>query len=106
MFNLKTIPLVIGLGIILMIPWHIKPDHQQAPRNPIPIDTLYFKSTIQPILQKNCSPCHFPGGKMYAKMPFDKGETIVTHEAGALRRLSDTAERGRIEQFIKASKHH
>jgi hypothetical protein len=67
-------------------------------------DTLDFKKDIQPILQKNCSPCHFPGGKMYERMPFDKGETIISHEAGALKRFRDLHEKALVIQFIKQSK--
>ncbi|HKC35023.1 MAG TPA: hypothetical protein VKB95_03140 [Chitinophagaceae bacterium] len=50
-------------------------------------DTIHFASQIQPILVKNCSPCHFTGGKMYERMPFDKDTTIINHEAGVLRRI-------------------
>lgn len=50
-------------------------------------DTIDFASQIQPILVKNCSPCHFTGGKMYDKMPFDKDTTIVNHEKGILKRM-------------------
>jgi len=46
-----------------------------------------FHSQIQPILVKNCSPCHFTGGKMYERMPFDKDTIIINHEAGILRRI-------------------
>jgi len=66
-------------------------------------DTIDFKTQIQPILQKNCSPCHFPGGKMYEKMPFDKGETIISHEAVA-KRLKDENEATLIKQFIQQDK--
>jgi len=50
-------------------------------------DTIHFTSQIQPILEKNCSPCHFTGGKMYERMPFNKDTTIINHEAGILRRI-------------------
>jgi hypothetical protein len=50
-------------------------------------DTIHFANQIQPILVKNCSPCHFTGGKMYERMPFDKDTTIINHEAGILRRI-------------------
>ena len=50
-------------------------------------DTIHFASQIQPILVKNCSPCHFTGGKMYERMPFDKDTTIIGHKAGILRRI-------------------
>jgi len=50
-------------------------------------DTIDFVTQVQPILVKNCSPCHFTGGKMYERMPFDKDTTIINHEKGILRRI-------------------
>src|SRR4026207_178990 len=50
-------------------------------------DTINFTSQVQPILIKNCSPCHFTGGKMYERMPFDKDTTIINHENGVLKRI-------------------
>ena len=57
--------------------------------NPVTIikDTIDFGSQVQPILVKNCSPCHFTGGKMYERMPFDKDTTIINHEKGILKRF-------------------
>ncbi|MEP6948032.1 MAG: hypothetical protein ABI863_02100 [Ginsengibacter sp.] len=40
-------------------------------------DTISFTSQILPILVSHCSPCHFTGGKMYERLPFDTRETIV-----------------------------
>jgi len=48
-----------------------------------------FDKDIVPILKARCSPCHFPGGKMYEKMPFDKAKTITDHSAGVSRRMKD-----------------
>jgi hypothetical protein len=67
-------------------------------------DTVDFKTQIQPILQKNCTPCHFPGGKMYDKMPFDKGETIIGHKSGILKRFKKEEEVTAIKQFIEQNK--
>ena len=50
-------------------------------------DSVNYASQIQPVLQQKCSPCHFTGGKMYERMPFDKDTTIINHEAGILRRI-------------------
>jgi len=60
-------------------------------------DTIDFATQIQPILIKNCSPCHFTGGKMYQRMPFDKDTTIINHQAGILRRI-----RGEENTLIKS----
>ena len=67
-------------------------------------DTIHFASQIQPILIKNCSPCHFTGGKMYERMPFDKDTTVINHEAGILRRIKgeeNTLIRSFIQQQLK-----
>jgi len=63
-------------------------------------DTISFILQIQPILVNRCSPCHFTGGKMYERMPFDKGETIVNHEVALLRRIKDEKEKALIQKFI------
>ena len=68
------------------------------------VDTVNFKTQIQPILQKNCSPCHFHGGKMFGKMPFDKSETIISHEAGVLKRFKIQSEIDLVKQFIPQNK--
>jgi hypothetical protein len=62
-----------------------------------------FKSSIQPILQSRCSPCHFPGGKMYGRMPFDSATTITAHREGILRRIKDSTENEKLKLFIDQS---
>jgi hypothetical protein len=67
-------------------------------------DTLNFKTQVQPIFEKRCSPCHFPGGKMYDKLPFDQGETIINHQAGILRRIKGENDVRVIKQYLEQSK--
>ena len=67
-------------------------------------DTIDFTSQVQPILVKNCSPCHFTGGKMYDKLPFDKDTTIINHQVTVLKRIKgeeNTLVRSFIEQKTK-----
>jgi len=66
-------------------------------------DTIDFAAQIQPILVKNCSPCHFTGGKMYQKMPFDKATTILNHEKGILKRIKGD-ENALFKTFIQQNK--
>lgn len=66
-----------------------------------PVD---FKTQVQPILVKNCSPCHFPGGKLYEKLPFDKAEIITSHEKGIVKRINDETEKNTIKLFIEQKK--
>jgi len=61
--------------------------------------TINFKAQVQPLLQKHCAPCHFPGGKLYEKLPFDKGETIIAHKEGVVKRFKDPGELNLIKQF-------
>lgn len=76
-----------------------------AENKPVTIlkDTIHFSSQVQPILIKKCSPCHFPGGKMYGRMPFDKDTTIINHEAGVLKRIKGD-ENAVIRSFILQNK--
>ncbi len=46
-----------------------------------------FTSEIRPILVAHCAPCHEPGGKLYAKLPFDDPAVLSSHEAGVKKRL-------------------
>ena len=64
-------------------------------------DTVNYQTQIQPILQEKCSPCHFSGGKMYERMPFDKGETIIGHQAGILKRIKDEKEAALIREYVQ-----
>ncbi|HLF47324.1 MAG TPA: hypothetical protein VI548_12925 [Chitinophagaceae bacterium] len=66
-------------------------------------EKIDFVTQIQPILVKNCSPCHFTGGKMYERMPFDKDTTIINHEAGILKRIKNE-ENILIKNFIQQYK--
>jgi hypothetical protein len=63
-----------------------------------------FEKEIKPIFIKNCSPCHFPGGKMYERLPFDKDTTIVNHSASILKRIRNEEENALIKEFILQNK--
>ncbi len=53
---------------------------------PPPSDAV-FTSEVRPILVAHCAPCHEPGGKLYAKLPFDDPAVLSSHEAGVKKRL-------------------
>lgn len=67
-------------------------------------DSINFQTQVQPIFQKNCSPCHFPGGKLYEKLPFDKGITIIDHQSGILKRIKNEEEINLIRQYTAQNK--
>lgn len=102
---MRTILILIICGICF---WacHLKAEENTSSKKIAcgPNDTVNFKTQVQPILVKNCSPCHFPGGKLYEKLPFDKGETIVNHEAGVFKRLKKEDEVKLVKQYIEENK--
>jgi hypothetical protein len=59
-----------------------------------------FVASVRPILVSHCAPCHEPGGKMYERMPFDRGETIASHREGVLRRIKAPDEKAAIEKWL------
>jgi len=59
-----------------------------------------FQTQIRPILEKRCQPCHFPGGKMYAKMPFDRPQTIHTLGEKMFTRIKDPKEQALLRAFL------
>jgi hypothetical protein len=52
------------------------------------------------MLEAKCQPCHFSGGKVYAKMPFDRAETIKTMGTKLFTRIKDEHERQLIRDFL------
>jgi len=59
-----------------------------------------FPTQIKPMLEAKCQPCHFSGGKVYAKMPFDRPETIKTMGTKLFTRIKDENERQLIRDFL------
>jgi hypothetical protein len=67
-------------------------------------EKIDFEKQVKPILVKNCSPCHFTGGKMYEKMPFHKDTTLINHSTGILRRIKNEEENTILKDFILQNK--
>jgi hypothetical protein len=65
---------------------------------------ISFQKEIEPILVRRCSPCHFTGGVMYLRMPFDKDSSILQHPDGILKRIKDEKEKSRLQKFIDQQK--
>jgi len=66
-----------------------------------PARKVDFNTEIKPILQARCQPCHFPGGKVYNKMPFDKPETITRLGTKLFTRIKDEKEQRLIREFLE-----
>ena len=70
-------PILLGTGVVaavLILTFSLLASAPPPPPKTPPVD---FQTQIRPILEKRCQPCHFAGGKMYARMPFDKPQTIL-----------------------------
>src|SRR5262249_43938830 len=59
-----------------------------------------FASDITPILQSSCQPCHFQGGQMYEKLPFDKPETITKLGTKLFTRIKNEDQQRLIREFL------
>jgi hypothetical protein len=58
-----------------------------------------FRTTVRPILATRCAPCHNPGGRMYARLPFDDPQVVSSHSPGVLRRLKGD-DRAALEKWL------
>ena len=72
---------------------------------PVPVSAtttarVDFPTQIKPLLEAKCQPCHFSGGKVYAKMPFDRPETIKTMGTKLFTRIKEENERRLIRDFL------
>lgn len=62
-----------------------------------PVD---FDTQVKPIFKSKCMPCHFSGGQMYDRLPFDKPETIRTLGTRLFTRIKEENDRRLIEEFL------
>jgi cytochrome c553 len=67
----------------------VVPEPQPAAATSAAATSDPFRETIRPILSARCGACHDPGGKMYARLPFDDPQVVSSHSEGVLRRLKD-----------------
>jgi hypothetical protein len=62
---------------------------------------LEFAKDVKPILEKKCKPCHFSGGVVFARMPFDRQETIISlGEKKLFTRIHDEGDRAILRAFF------
>jgi hypothetical protein len=67
-----------------------------ADRGPAKID---FTTQVRPILAR-CQPCHFNGGTMYERLPFDRPETVTKLGEKLFTRIRAENERKIIREFL------
>ncbi|HKV35620.1 MAG TPA: hypothetical protein VJP89_14890 [Pyrinomonadaceae bacterium] len=62
-----------------------------------------FDTQLKPIFLSKCMPCHFSGGQMYDRLPFDKPATIRKLGTRLFTRITDEDNRRLIEDFLSQS---
>lgn len=85
------------LLVIALLAAHARAGEQNDP-------PLNFRTDVQPIFEQRCQPCHFAGGVMHAKLPFDRAQTIVTLGPKVFTRIKNEKERAVIRQFLAEQK--
>ena len=59
-----------------------------------------FETQLKPIFKSKCMPCHFSGGQMYDRLPFDNPGTIRKLGARLFTRIKEENDRRLIEDFL------
>ena len=95
---------VVAMGLLLVESGSIaKPAHQAD--NVTTVSTtaktrVDFETQLKPIFKSKCMPCHFSGGKVYDRLPFDQPETIRKLGTRLFTRIKDENDRRLIEDFL------
>jgi hypothetical protein len=72
-------------------------------KSSVPKARVDFDTQLKPIFQSKCMPCHFSGGKVYDRLPFDKPATIRTLGTKLFTRIKEEKDRQLIEDFLAQS---
>ena len=59
-----------------------------------------FTTHVRPILESRCMPCHFQGGTMYQRLPFDQPKTIKSLGEKLFTRIKNENEKLVIREFL------
>ena len=108
---MRSMRIVLGLiaGLLLLVEsgGAAKPPVMPNVTTPAKVSTtsaekarVDFDTQVQPILKSKCMPCHFSGGQMYDRLPFDKPETIRKLGVKVFTRIKEDNERRLIEDFL------
>ena len=74
-----------------------------AAPSPPPADAdALFAEGVRPVLERRCTPCHFPGGKMYDRLPFDDPGTVRRLGEKLFTRIREPAEVETFRRFLAA----
>lgn len=95
---------VVAMGLLLVESGSIaKPARKFENVTPVSATAkarVDFETQLKPIFKSKCMPCHFSGGQMYARLPFDKPETIRKLGTKLFTRIKEENDRRLIEDFL------
>ncbi|HEY5611663.1 MAG TPA: hypothetical protein VIL97_10670 [Thermoanaerobaculia bacterium] len=69
------------------------------PAEPTARVDITFERDVLPIVQR-CTPCHFPGGSMHGRLPFDRAETIDALGTKLFTRIQREEERAILRAYF------
>jgi hypothetical protein len=106
--RMRTLLVVIGMGLLLVesggtVRSARMPEVATVSTPSATKARVDFETQLKPILQSKCMPCHFSGGKMYDRLPFDKPETIRKLGTRLFTRIKEENDRRLIEDFLTQS---
>ena len=105
---MRVVLLLIAVGLLL-VEWGgmAKPAGVNSVVSAAPVSTpsavtprVDFDTQLKPIFQAKCMPCHFSGGKVYDRLPFDNPATIRKLGTRLFTRIKDENERRLIGDFL------
>jgi hypothetical protein len=67
---------------------------------PAPVKPADFDRDVKPILAAKCQPCHFPGGTMHERLPFDQQKTILHLGTKLFSRIKKAEDQAVIRRFL------
>jgi hypothetical protein len=105
---MRVLLLVIAVGLLLVESGAVT--RPAATMKALPSETVSaasapkvhvdFDTQLKPIFKSKCMPCHFSGGQMYERLPFDRPETIRKLGAKLFTRIKEENDRQLIEAFL------
>lgn len=94
-----------ALSLGFWFPWNWSHPQKPAAKKPAAAvkpthSAVSFEEQVKPILAAKCQPCHFPGGSMHARLPFDQPATIHKLGKALFTRIRDEGDRATLRAFL------
>ena len=105
---MRIVLLVFAIGLLLVESGGMaKPAGKTDAGSPANVSTsstakarVDFDTQLKPIFKSKCMPCHFSGGQMYDRLPFDQPATIRKLGTRLFTRIKEDENRRLIEDFL------